>query len=238
MTAGIILQASKHQFHAVGDWLETKPDVNTADANGWTVLHHAAAAEAAGKDVEDVVNMLLQSGADPHQPNSKGDTPFNIAAANSPVSGRLMTNHWLDLALEGKGAKKLNDRSGSHGSTLAQYMAKWSGDDEIEDQLKRAVEAGMKPDVANASGWTPLTAAAAMGRWKAVQSFLWHYTHDATYIKTTEEYSAAYNGHKVVYPANICAAETAFARLQQDKGAGPALRDGLSASIALILTKT
>lgn len=149
-----------------------------------------------------------------------------------------MTNHWLDLALEGRGPKRLNDRSGSHGSTLAQYMAKWSGDEEIEEQLKRAVAAGMKPDVANASGWTPLTAAAAMGRWKAVQAFIWHYTHDAVYIRTTEEYATSYNGHKVVYPANITAAETAFARLQQDKGAGPALRDGLSASIALILTKT
>ncbi|HYD16848.1 MAG TPA: ankyrin repeat domain-containing protein, partial [Patescibacteria group bacterium] len=158
-TQDILADAAAFQFLDVGDWLATSSqDVNAADEQGWTVLHYAAAAESAGHDVDDVVNMLLQTGADPHQVNEAGDTPFNIAAANAPVAGRLMTNHWLEQALMKRG-KGVNDRSGSHGSTLAQYMAKWSRDDEIEEQLRQAVEAGMKPDIANASGWTPVTAA-------------------------------------------------------------------------------
>jgi hypothetical protein len=238
LTADILARAARHEFLDVGDWLAAGPrEVVSADAAGWTVLHHAAAAEAAGKDVEDTVRLLLDAGADPHQANAAGDTPFNIAAANSPVTGRLLTNHWLALALEGKGPKKLNDRSGSHGSTLAQYMAKWSSDDEIEDQLKLAVAAGMKVDVLNASGWTPLSAAAAMGREKAVGAFLWHYTHPAVYARTTEAYTAVYAGHKVTYDAGITAPEIAFARLVQDKGANRNMRNSLAACIAVIIAR-
>jgi ankyrin repeat protein len=239
LTADILEQAGKGIFVHLGDWLAGSPaDVNAADAKGWTVLHHCAAAEAEGKDVEDAVRLLLEHGADPHQPDAKGDTPFNIAAPASPVSGRLMTNHWLGEALEGRGTKKLNHRSGSHGSTLAQYMAKWSADDEIEAQLKDGVAHGLKVDVLNASGWTPLTAAAAMGRNAAVKAFIWHYTHSAVYAKTTEAYTASYAGRKVVYAAGLTAAEVAFARLEQDKGASPALQAGLSACMAIILMRT
>jgi ankyrin repeat protein len=238
-TPDILAQAGKHVFHGVGDWLAASPaDVNASDVRGWTVLHHCAAAEAEGKDVEDTVSMLLQAGADPHQPDAKGDTPFNIAAPASPVSGRLMTNHWLAEALEGRGPKKLNDRSGSHGSTLAQYMAKWSTDEEIEQQLRDAVLKGLKVDVLNASGWTPLSAAAAMGRAAAVRAFIWHYTHDTVYARTTEPYTASYGGHKVTYGTGLSAPEIAYARLEQDKGASPALQSGLSACIAIILMRT
>ena len=237
-TQEVLGLAAQGVFAQAGDWLAAQPaEVNAADAKGWTLLHHAAAAEAAGKDVEDTVSMLLQAGADPHQPDATGDTPFNVAAANSPVAGRLMTLHWLEQALEDKGPKKLNDRSGSHGSTLAQYMAKWSNDGEIESQLRQAVEAGMTVDVLNASGWTPLSAAAAMGRAAAVRAFIWHYVHQAVYAKTTESYTAVYNGRKVTYPAGITAAEIAYARLSQDKGAPPELQNGLSACIGVILAK-
>lgn len=233
----ILAQASRHQFRTVGDWLAASPqDVNAADDKGWTVLHYAAAAESAGKDVEDIVNMLLQAGADPHQTNSAGDTPFNIAAANAPVTGRLLTNHWLEQALMKRG-KGLNDRSGSHGSTLAQYMAKWSRDDEIEEQLRQAVEAGMKPDVANASGWTPVTAAAAMGRVKAVEAFLWHYDFKAACIRTTEEYMATYNGQRVFYAAGLDAAGVAFARLTSDQSFSPQRKNDYAKIIAIIVAK-
>lgn len=235
-TADILLRAARHEFLAVGDWLAAFPqDVNNTDQNGWTVLHHAAAAESAGRDVEDIVNMLLQAGADPHQPDKKGDTPFNIAAANAPVAGRLMTNHWLEEALMKRGAKRLNDRSGSHGSTLAQYMAKWLNDGEIVTQLRRAVEAGMKPDMPNASGWTPVTAAAAMGRVKAVEAFMEHYDHAALCTLTSEAYSASYNGQRVDYPANVTAAEIAFTRLGADKALSPAQKADYANIAAIIL---
>lgn len=210
--------------------------MNAADEKGWTVLHYAAAAESAGHDVEDIVNMLLQAGADPHQTNSAGDTPFNVAAANAPVTGRLLTNHWLEQALMKRG-KGLNERSGSHGSTLAQYMAKWSRDDEIEEQLRQAVEAGMKPDVANASGWTSVTAAAAMGRVKAVEAFLWHYDFAATCIRTTEEYVATYNGQRVVYTAGLDAAGVAFTRLTSDQSFSPQQKNDYAKIVAIIVAK-
>ncbi len=195
---------------------------------GWTALHHAAAAEAEGIDVAKIVAELLDAGADPHAPDRKGDTAFNIAAPSSPVAGRLMTLHWLS----GKTAKGLNETSGSHGSTLAQYIAKWSRDDEIEAHLKTE---GLKIDIQNASGWTPLHAAAAMGRAKAVEVLARFYDAKSRAALTREEYRANYNGHTVVYAAGLDAAGIARARLAQDKGLSPALREALQACGELLV---
>ncbi len=186
----------------------------------WTALHYAAAAEADGIDVANIVTELLDAGADPHQTDANGDTAFNIAAPSSPVAGRLMTLHWL----AGKTTKGLNETSGSHGSTLAQYIAKWSGDDEIEAHLKTA---GLKIDIQNASGWTPLHAAAAMGRVRAVEALARLYGVQARAALTTEEYKTNYNGHPVVYAAGLEAAGIVKTRLEQDKGAAPDLRQSL-----------
>ena len=202
-----------------------------ARRSGWTALHYAAAAEAEGVDVGKIVAELLQAGADPHQPDQNGDTAFNIAAPASPVAGRLMTNHWL----AGRGTKGLNDRSGSHDSTLAQYIAKWSNDDEIEGQLKMAVAGGgMKIDTPNASGWTPLSAAAAMGRVKAVEVFAELYSRTARETRTTEAYTASYNGSPVTYPAGLDAAGIAKARLVQDKRLSGEMKKNLQQCIDIL----
>ncbi|MBU6474792.1 MAG: ankyrin repeat domain-containing protein, partial [Alphaproteobacteria bacterium] len=102
--------------------------------------------------------------------------------------------------------------------------AKWSLDDEIEAHLKTA---GLKIDAQNASGWTPLHAAAAMGRVKAVEALARLYDAKARAALTAEEYRASYNGHIVVYAAGLDAAGIARARLTQDRGASPALRQSL-----------
>lgn len=149
----------------------------------------------------------------------------------------IMTIHWFNLAIQGKGPKGLNDRSGSHGSTLAQYIAKWSPEEEIEAQIAAGVAKGMEIDQKNASGWTPLTAAAAMGRVAAVKAFALHYSLPALFAKTTEEYVAMYHGHRVAYAAGLTAAETAIARLEQDKGASRKLRDDLSSCAAIVLLR-
>lgn len=201
---------------------------------GWTELHYAAKAEAEGQDIAGQVADLLKSGADPHQADIKGDTPFNIAAPASPKTGRLMTRHWFLLAMAGKGAKGLNDPSGSHGSTLAQYIAKWSNDDEIEDQIRSGVAQGMIIDKANASGWTPLTAASAMGRAKAVEVFAKYYSHAALNIKTSESYTADYQGQKVTYPAGMTAQGIAKARLDQDKNLSEEMRSGLEKCVKIL----
>ena len=200
----------------------------------WTALHYVAKAEADGQDVGGLAEKELMAGADPHQGDDRGDTPFNIAAPASPKTGRLMTNHWLALALAGKGPKGLNDPSGSHGSTLAQYIAKWSTDDEIEEQIRAGVAKGMIIDKANASGWTPLTAASAMGRAKAVEVFAKHYSPEALAIKTIESYTADYQGQKVTYPAGLTARGVAEVRLVQDKNLSAEMRAGLTLCIKIL----
>ncbi|MCE9508119.1 MAG: EF-P lysine aminoacylase GenX [Alphaproteobacteria bacterium] len=188
------------------DLVQAAP-VQPDNRSGWTALHYMAEAEAQGVDVAALVEELLAAGADPHQPDRNGDTAFNIAAPASPVTGRLMTKHWL----AGKGTKGLNERSGSHGTTLAQYIAKWLHDDEIE----AAVAKGVSVDLPNDSGWTPLIAAAAMGRVKAVEVFT---KSGSPAARTTESYTANYHGSSVTYPAGLDAAGIAEARLTQDKG--------------------
>ena len=194
---------------------------------GWTPLHYAALAEAAGIDVAEIVATLLEVGVDPHKEDFNGDTAFNIAAPSSPVTGRLMTNYWLS----GRTTKDLNDRSGSHGSTLAQYIAKWSHDEEIEEQLRTR---RLNIEMPNAAGWTPLSAAAAMGRVKAVAAFVKLYSPEARKLQTTEAYTTSYNGYSVTYGLMLDAAGIAKARLKQDKGLSEELRTNLQKCVEIL----
>jgi len=194
---------------------------------GWTPLHYAASAEAKGITVAEVVTMLLEAGVDPHAEDYNGDTAFNIAAPASPVTGRLMTNHWL----AGKTTKDLNDRSGSHASTLAQYIAKWSHDDEIEEHLKTK---RLNIEMPNAAGWTPLSAAAAMGRAKAVEAFAKLYSPASIKIQTTEAYTTSYNGYPVTYGLTLDALGIAKARLKQDKGLSAEMKKNLQRCIDIL----
>lgn len=194
------------------------------DENGWTPLHKIAQQEAKKKisptEIETLVTKLLEAGADIHQANQKGETAFNIAAASSPVIGRLMTNHWLDLALKNLGTKKINEQSGSHNSTLAQYIAKWSNEDEIEKQLDDGIKKGMKIFVQNSSGWTPLHAACAMvGRLHAVRAFSTRYDDSQIELTTTEAYKTKYfeSAESIFYDAGLSASDIAQARLSQAK---------------------
>lgn len=200
-------------------------------------LHNAVLNEIRGKGDPSQVQALLAAGADPHAVDSNGETPFNVAAANAPVSGRIMTLYWLQQALAGNGQKSLNDRSGAHGSTLAQYMAKWLQDDEIVDAFARAAAAGMRVDTPNKSGWTPLMAAAAMGRTAAVSALLPHYSHAALCVQASEDYTADYGGEGriVTYRAALNAAEIAQERLFQDEGADEALGEALWACVETIV---
>lgn len=200
-------------------------------------LHDAVLDEIRGTPDPARIEALLAAGADPHAPDSNGETPFNIAAASAPVSGRIMTLHWLHQALEGRGAKGLNDRSGAHESTLAQYMAKWLLDDEIESVFALAATAGLQVDTPNKSGWTPLMAAAAMGRTAAVKALLPFYSHAALCLQAREDYTADYGGEGriVVYAAALNAAELAQERLFQDDGADEQLGEDLWACVEMIV---
>ena len=60
--------------------LEQGADLETADNDGWTPLHHAASADSLG-----VLRCLLKAGADPEACDSKGRTPTDVAASESVV---------------------------------------------------------------------------------------------------------------------------------------------------------
>ncbi len=198
-------------------------------------LHNAVLAEIRGEDSAVDIRALLASGADPHKTDSNGDTSFNVAATSAPVAGRLMTLHWLLQALEGKGGKGLNDLSGSHASTLAQYMAKWLLDDEIEAAFKKALASGMKIDVPNDSGWTPLTAAAVMGRVSAVRFFVSCYSRAALCCQTTKSYTAKYGPDcEVTYRSGLNAIEAAGERALQDEDIDETLGENIWECMDLI----
>lgn len=187
-------------------------------------LHHIAKQEAEKKisptEIEALVTKLLEAGADIHQLDQNGETAFNIAAPASPIIGRLMTNHWLDLALKNLGTKRINEQSGSHNSTLAQYIAKWSNEDEIEKQLDDGIKNGMNISVQNSSGWTPLHAACAMvGRLHAVRAFADRYNESQLNLKTSEAYETKYfeSPELIFYAAKLTAAEIAKSRIVQAK---------------------
>jgi len=187
-------------------------------------LFKLVSAECRGMDVRTAVEAVLVAGADPHAVDENGETPFNHAARdNAPQSGRLMTLHWLQQALAGTGRKGLNDPSGAHRSTLAQYMAKWILADEISAWLQQATAQGLIVDQPNASGWTPLIAAAAMGRTGTVGALLPYYSREALCVQTTAEYIGVYNGCAVVYRVGLNALEVAQERIFQDDGASEAL---------------
>ena len=211
-----------------------KDTVNYTDNKGWTVLHYLAEAESKKiislERIIQLTNWLLAAGANVHQEaipiagQIKGDTAFNIAAPASPIIGRLMTNNWLERELQGTGIG-INTQSGSHNSTLAQYIAKWSNDEEINEQLDKALAIGMNLAVQNTSGWTPLHAAAAMtNRLAAVQAFAWRYTSVQRDLQTTLDaqgnpYAATYleSPERIVYGAGLTAAGVAATRLYQAK---------------------
>jgi len=187
-------------------------------------LHNLAKLEAQKKisasQITQQTIKLLADGADVHHLDENGETPFNIAAPASPIIGRLMTNHWLALALFGLGTKKLNDKSGSHNSTLAQYIAKWSNAAEIGKQLDTAIAKGMNIAVQNSSGWTPLHAACAMvERFHAVRAFFDRYDEKEKNFLTTELYETRYSQSPelIRYDENLKAIDIAKARLHYAK---------------------
>ena len=187
-------------------------------------LHEIARLEAQQKilphEIEKRVLELLASGIDVHQLDENGDTAFNIAAPASPIIGRLLTNFWLS----GKSSKGINELSGSHNSSLAQYIAKWSNDEEIELQLDDGIKNGLNIAIQNGSGWTPLHAACAMVfRLHAVRAFASRYNDLELNLKTSESYKTKYfeSPEIIFYDKGLTALAVAKTRLSQAKTLAP-----------------
>lgn len=192
--------------------------IKNSDENGFSALHKIALAEAEKKlspqKIEKLTNELLAENADIHALDKNGETPFNIAAPASPIIGRLMTNFWLS----GKSSKALDEKSGSHNSSLSQYIAKWSNAQEIDAQLDFLLAKNINIATQNASGWTPLHAACAMvSRAHAVRAFAARYSKLQLNLKTTESYQTKYNESPeiIFYDKNLTAIELVKSRLSQ-----------------------
>ncbi len=139
---------------------------NHVDDTGSSLLHYAARV-----DRDDIIKICLDSGFSPHKINNSNKTPFNEAATNSPKSGRLMTLHWFNEAMDNK-KPDLNEGSGYYRTPIAQYMAKWCSLPEIQHMMSRAKTLGKEVDffVHGDTNWTPLHGASVMiGREKVVE---------------------------------------------------------------------
>jgi len=190
------------------------------DENGFTALHKIAQLEAekniSPQEIKQLTEILLAENADIHALDKNGDTPFNIAAPASPIIGRLMTNFWLSE----KSSKGLDEKSGSHNSTLSQYIAKWSNAEEIENQLDYLLKKNINIATQNASGWTPLHAACAMTfRTHAVRAFSLRYNAKELNLRTLESYQTRYaqSPEIIFYDINLTAADITKSRLAQAK---------------------
>lgn len=78
MAAEELLEAvKKNEFQALSARLSTEQydDINTADGEGWTLLHYAVI-----NGNIDMVKFLLKNGADSTRFNNEGDTPLHIAS--------------------------------------------------------------------------------------------------------------------------------------------------------------
>ncbi|MFC4811932.1 ankyrin repeat domain-containing protein [Paenibacillus sp. GCM10023250] len=77
---GVLLAAYMWKRFAIAEWLlKHGADVNEADEEGNTALHHAIKR----KDTGELLQLLLRYGADPEQPNKAGITPRALAEANN-----------------------------------------------------------------------------------------------------------------------------------------------------------
>ncbi|HUY92808.1 MAG TPA: ankyrin repeat domain-containing protein [Pirellulales bacterium] len=70
---------------AVAALVELGADVNWQGVNGRAPLHHAVQ-----NDRLDVVRMLLAAGAAPSLPDSKGETPLDLAQSRNPEMAKLL----------------------------------------------------------------------------------------------------------------------------------------------------
>lgn len=86
--------------------LQSGVDVNGADINGWTALHHAADNGTHGKDVSKA-KLLIHHGADVNRETDYSDTALHIAMFRDGT-GQL---EMVSLLLEGgKGVRHMEYR--------------------------------------------------------------------------------------------------------------------------------
>ena len=250
----IIEQIIDGDFSQASVWLDSasSSEVNAAiECRGkkWGVLHFLADVATRGSvdrennsvDVVALARKAIERGADIHRGDSdgvKGDTPFNILAPSGLPDalemGSLLTDCWFEQSVGKRGTKGVDDPSGSHQSTLTQYIAKWSRGAKVEEQLGKIKAMGVNIAKQNGSGWTGLHAAIVMGNVDAVAALSKLYDAEQLKLKTVEDYSAPYG---VTFPAGedaLAAARIRISRKSDDRGTSVSLISNIEKCIAIV----
>lgn len=184
-----------------------------------TALRAAAARDQAG-----LVRFLIMLRANPYAADAQGRTPFNRAASNGLRALAALTEiAFLDTQKPDSKRRwkqyNVNTPSGCYGSTLITYAAKVCD----APLIKAMIEAGADIRIINGSGWTLLHCAAVMpGRLEVLKMLLnalrTRGYDDLINARSTHIYETEYDGHTVIYPAGLTAAELCHERIKQDPG--------------------
>lgn len=128
---------------ALSDALKAGAEVNQADGNGWTALHHAAAGGHGS-----LIPVLLEAGADASQAAPDGVTPLVVAvlAGDRETAGVLLSNG-ADPNVKAEGVPVLSVAIAGRSETI------------VEDLLA----AGADPTVPDEEGVRPAQLAHALG---------------------------------------------------------------------------
>lgn len=183
---------------------------------------NAALRAAAAHDHAALAAGLVTLGANPYDTDEAGCTAFNRAASNGLSALAVLTKIAFADTQKPPSRRRwkqydLNSPSGAYGSTLITYAAK------VCDAgiIKAMIKAGADLRIVNGSGWSLLHCAAAMPARAEVLKLLLQSFHDQGHndlinARTTHAYETAYNGHQVIYAAELTAADLCRARLDQD----------------------
>ena len=131
--------------------------VNASSRDGWTPLHVAASLSGENKKaVIQLLDILIEKGADRNARNKDGWTPLHVAAT---------LNHDQTACVVKKLAAKGNlNASSRDGWTPLHVAVGLSGENKknVDDILNVLIEEGADRSARNKDGWTPLHVAAAL----------------------------------------------------------------------------
>jgi len=133
---------------------DAKPEMAHAALCGLTGLCHHAGAHAKGTtnqsaiDYDKTIGLLVSQGASINIPGPFGTVSplHNIALGLKPIPLRVLVKWGGDVALKDDWDK----------STLFHWLAKWTGSDNLFDDVMCLLEGGMDVNARNCRGRTPL----------------------------------------------------------------------------------
>lgn len=164
LSASLLQAVDARDLAAVTASLAKGAKVNSADAFHRTALH-----KAANQAPEEIIELLIARGADINARDNDGRTPLHLA---NSMSAAVLLKHKADITLRDK-----------QGNTVLHTAAEQDG----AAMCRLLVAAGIKADVRNTAGLTPLHFAALQGK-KPSTEFLLSVGADIN-AKSTAPYS-------------------------------------------------